>query len=45
MVAHLKLMIAKLKHEHHGASSARGRKLLGQMELELEEHPADSATT
>jgi transposase len=37
MVAHLKLLIAKLKHEQFGASSERGRKLLDQMELELEE--------
>ena len=37
MVAHLKLMIAKLRHDQYGASSERGRKLLDQMELELEE--------
>lgn len=37
MVAHLKLLIAKLKHDRFGASSERGRKLLDQMELELEE--------
>jgi transposase len=37
MVAHLKLLIAKLKHDKFGASSERGRKLLDQMELELEE--------
>jgi transposase len=37
MVAHLKLMIAKLRHERFGASSERGRKLLDQLELELEE--------
>ena len=37
MVAHLKLLIAKLRHERFGASSERGRKLLDQMELELEE--------
>ncbi len=28
MVAHLKLLIAKLKHDRFGASSERGRKLL-----------------
>ncbi|WP_264716432.1 transposase [Limobrevibacterium gyesilva] len=37
MVAHLKLLIAKLKHDRFGASPERGRKLLDQMELELEE--------
>jgi transposase len=37
MVAHLKLLIAKLKHARFGASSERSRKLLDQMELELEE--------
>jgi transposase len=40
MVAHLKLLIAKLKHDRFGASSERGRKLLDQMELELEEMEA-----
>jgi transposase len=43
MVAHLKLLIAKLKHERFGASSERGRKLLDQMELELEELEAAAA--
>ncbi len=37
MVAHLKLLIAKLRPDRFGASSERGRKLLDQMELELEE--------
>jgi len=37
MVAHLKLLIAKLKHDRFGASSGRGRKLLNQLELELDE--------
>src|ERR1700748_3513476 len=37
MVAHLKLVIARLKHDRFGASSERGRKLLEQMELQLEE--------
>jgi transposase len=37
MVAHLKLMIAKLRHDRFGASSERGRKLLDQLELQLEE--------
>jgi transposase len=37
MVAHLKLLIAKLKRDKFGASSERGRKLLDQLELELGE--------
>jgi transposase len=37
MVAHLKLLIAKLKHDHFGASSERGRKLLDQLEMQLED--------
>ena len=36
-MAHLKLLIAKLRHERFGASSERGRKLLDQLELQLEE--------
>src|SRR3712207_8969443 len=34
MIAHLKLVIAKLRHDRFGASSERGRKLLDQLELE-----------
>ena len=37
LVAHLKLLIARLRHERFGASSERSRKLLDQMELQLEE--------
>jgi hypothetical protein len=37
MVAHLKLLIAKLKREHFGASWERGRKLLDQLEMQLED--------
>jgi transposase len=37
MVAHLKLLIARLKRDKYGASSERGRKLLDQLELELGE--------
>ena len=40
MIAHLKLMIAKLRHDRFGASSERGRKLLDQLELALEETEA-----
>jgi len=43
MVAHLKLLIAKLKHDRFGASSERGRKLLDQLELQLEELEATAA--
>lgn len=42
MVAHLKLQIAKLRQDRFGASSERGRKLLDQMELQLEELEATS---
>jgi transposase len=48
MVAHLKLLIAKLRHDRFGTSSERGRKLLDQMELQLEELEAtasEAATT
>lgn len=37
VIAHLKLLIAKMRHERFGASSERGRKLLDQLELQLEE--------
>ncbi|WP_407927977.1 IS66 family transposase [Belnapia arida] len=37
MVAQLKLLIARLKHDRFGASSERSRKLLDQLELELDE--------
>jgi transposase len=43
MVAHLKFMIAKLRHDQYGASSERGRKLIDQMERELEELEASAA--
>jgi transposase len=36
-VAHLKLEIAKYRHDRFAPSSERGRKLLDQMELELED--------
>ncbi len=42
-MAHLKLVIAKLRHDQYGASSERGRKLIDQMELELEELEAGAA--
>jgi transposase len=37
MIAHLKLQIEKLRREIHGQRSERGRRLLDQMELQLEE--------
>ena len=43
MIAHLKLVIAKLRHDKFGASSERGRKLLDQLELELGELVATAA--
>ena len=42
LVAQLKLTIARLRQDRFGASSERGRKLLDQMELELEELEAAS---
>jgi transposase len=36
-IAHLELMIAKLRQDKFGASSERSKKLLDQMELQLEE--------
>ena len=43
LVAHYKLVIAKLKREQYGQSSERGRKLLDQLELQLEEAAAGAA--
>jgi transposase len=43
MVAHLKFVIAKLEHHRYAPSSERGRKLLDQAELQLEESKADAA--
>ena len=43
LIAHLKLQIAKLKREQHGASAERTRRLLDQMELQLEELEADAS--
>src|SRR6185437_11092 len=42
MVAHLKLLIAKMKRERFGRSAERGRKLLDQLELQLEELEASA---
>jgi transposase len=43
MVAHLKLLIAKLKRERFGPSSEQQRRLLDQLELQLEELEATAA--
>jgi transposase len=43
MVAHLKLMIAKLKRERFGPSAEHRRRLLDQLELQLEELEATAA--
>jgi transposase len=43
MVAHYKLLIAKLKREQYGQSSERGRKFIDQLELQLEELEASAA--
>jgi hypothetical protein len=37
MLAYLKLLIAKMKRERFGQSAERGRQLLDQLELQLEE--------
>jgi transposase len=43
LIAHLKLQIAKLKREQYGASAERSRRLLEQMELQLEDLEADAS--
>jgi transposase len=43
LVAYYKLQIAKLRREQYGQSSERGRKLLDQLELQLEEAMASAA--
>lgn len=43
VIAHLKLQIAKLKREQYGTSAERTRRLLEQMELQLEDLEADAA--
>ena len=43
MVEHLQLEIAKLRREHFGQRSERGRNLLDQLELQLEELEATAA--
>lgn len=43
IIAHLKLQIAKLKREQYGPSAERSRRLLDQLELQLEELEADAS--
>ena len=43
LIAHYKLQIAKLKREQYGTSAERTRRLLEQMEFELEDLEADAA--
>jgi transposase len=43
MIAHLKLLIAKLQRDRFGPTSERSRRLLDQLELQLEELAADAA--
>jgi transposase len=43
MIAHMKLVIAKLRREQYGQSSERGRNLLDQLELQLEELEAETS--
>src|SRR5580704_8411425 len=43
LIAHMKLVIAKLRREQYGQSSERGRKVLDQLELQLEELAADTS--
>lgn len=43
MIAHLKLQIAMLRREQFGPSGERSRRLLDQLELQLEEHTATAS--
>jgi transposase len=43
LIAHLKLQIAKLKRERYGPSAERTRRLLDQLELQLEELEASAS--
>ena len=43
LIVHLRLAVEKLKRELHGSRSERGRKLLDQLELELEEREATAS--
>jgi len=43
LIAHFKLQIAKLRRERYGASAERMRRLLDQLELQVEELEADAS--
>ena len=43
LIAHMKLVIAKLRRQQYGQSSERGRKVLDQFELQLEELEAETS--
>src|SRR5712672_2262388 len=43
LIAHMKLVIAKLRREQYGQSSERGRKVLDQLELQLGELEAETS--
>ncbi len=43
MIAHLKLEIAKLKRQSHGQTSERSRRLIDQLELQLEDLEASAS--
>ena len=43
LIAHLKLQIARLRREQFGASAERSRRLLDQLELQLEDLEADAS--
>lgn len=43
LIAHLKLQIAKLRREQYGASAERTRRLLDQLELQLEDLESDAS--
>lgn len=42
LIAHLKLLVAKMRHERYGVRSERSARLLNQMELQLEELEASA---
>jgi transposase len=43
LIAHLKLLIAKLRREQYGSSAERSRRLIDQLELQLEELEASAS--
>ncbi len=45
MIVHLKLMIARLQRDRFGPTSERSRRLLDQLELQLEELEANGSGT